>query len=197
MVAMLHPVAASTYTQADYDAFVLSLSKASPGECFKKDDGIQFYAIHTCFDKVRDYEAAKHIKYAWVVRARPDTRFLPNLPSAIQKHVLPAYGPKLKRAWLRKGRINDAFAILSRSAADAYGHSFSRIISCSAKTSRELPSGTICEALDLGSPRWYVGAECFLYRNMVAGGINVTFDSAFGAQIIRNKKHRHLTAHKQ
>jgi hypothetical protein len=180
----LKPVSHHYYNGSDIAAYEKTLEQGS--DCYHKKGtdpmshfswhSPQFWCIQKCWDMVKKYEIANIFRYEWFVRARPDTNFPFKLKFAIKTAILGASKSREKKhAWLRKGPASDAFALMTRAAADSYGNTFSNTFKRNSCV--HLPSQSKCGpsgAID-------VSTECLLYRNLLSGRVTVHFDTDFSA----------------
>jgi len=180
----LKPVSYQYYNDRNITVYEKTLERGS--DCYQKRGtepafhwswhSPQFWSIQKCWDMVKTYENENSFRYKFFVRARPDTNFPLKLKSVIHKAILVASKSREKKhAWLRMGSASDAFALMTRDAADSYGNTFSNTFmrnSCVHLPSQSKcgPSGTID-----------ISTECLLYRNMLKGKVNVHFDMDFSA----------------
>lgn len=184
ILEILQPVSHQYYNDSDITVYEKKLVGGS--DCYRKKgtDAMahfswhspQFWAIQTCWDMVKKYENDNKFRYDFFVRARPDTNFPFKLGFAIKQAILAASKSREKKhAWLRKGSASDAFALMTRDAADSYGNTFSNTFMRNSCV--HLPSESKCGP----SGAIAVSTECLLYRNMLAGRVNVHFDIDFSA----------------
>lgn len=183
----LNPVSHQYYNEGDIDAFESTMQEGStcfrkvgtPSCCHYSLHGPQFWATQQCWDMVEKYENANSFRYKYFVRARPDTKFARQLKQAIQIVSTSPFDSGTKHAWLRRGAGSDAFALLTRDAADSYANTFKN--SFIGDSCTHLPSENECE------PCGAIGmaTECLLYRNMLSGGVQVHFDDTYSAAIVR------------
>lgn len=153
-------------------------AKGTPGCCHWSWHVPQFWTIQKCFEMAKEYEATGQFRYEWFVRARPDTRYHPKIKVAIQ-HLM-GFQPDggTKHAYLKKGPMSDTFALLSRDAADVYGDMPKKFIGDSCT---HLPGADQCEPVEVPGN----STECFVYRNLLSGRVNVHFDGVFSSKIVR------------
>ncbi len=124
-LAALAPVALEYY-----DATAYARVAPRDGPCHRARDarpcchfsyhGIQFWAAGECLKQVRRRERATGDRYDWVVRTRPDARPGPDLLKAVARIVRSPSADGAPRAWFRRKKQSDAFALLSGGAVEAY-----------------------------------------------------------------------------
>ena len=100
--------------------------------------GVQLWGVASCFGLVTAHERKRRLSlaqregsthtdvrahlYRWVLRARPDLIFVPELIDAIRRKVSGFAGDPLteRHVWFRAGHVSDAVALVTRAAAPAY-----------------------------------------------------------------------------
>lgn len=188
ILSTLKPKGVQFYNESDPGAFALEKgleagsacyqAKGTPDCCHWSWHVPQFWTIHTCFEMAKKYEAAGQFRYEWFVRARPDTHYHPRIKVALQKLMNSQPDGGTKHAYLKKGPMSDTFALLSRDAADVYGDMPKKFIGDSCT---DLPGADQCEPVEAPEN----STECFVYRNLLSGRVNVHFDSVFSSKIVR------------
>jgi len=185
---VLQPKGVQYYSKSDPDAFILDnrlaqgstcyQAKGTPRCCHWSWHAHQFWTIHKCFEMVKEYETNEHFRYKWFVRARPDTHYHPKLRVAIDKLMRSPPDDGTNHAWLKKGPMSDTFALLGRDAADVYGDMAMKFIGDSCT---HLPGEDQCEP----SGAIPMSTECFVYRNLLSGRVNVHWDGDLSSKIVR------------
>ena len=213
-ITAVSPMSIRTYTDADFRAAAPSL----PTPCFcayenkteqnrsSSDlmsaathfsyNGVQFWAIHRCFNMMRRHESVRMLaagsleaRYKWVMRARPDVIFqepqLRNIPQVTGRGE--RYEP-VAHAWYRRQHVSDVFALLSRAAADAYGEIWYEFLGgCSSLPPLE-ERARRCHQ-DIWVPEWW-SIECLIYSHLSRPSVNVsvTIHDGMRPLIVRHGK---------